>query len=86
MDCTPGNEKADDVMLRKPAQVSADPLSADPLSALFPPLTDEEAARCVYVGMNAGIQGPLLTTPGSDYADDRQLAKNAGYAVTRSLA
>lgn len=44
-------------------------------------LTDEEAARCVYVGMNAGIQGPLLTTPGSDYADDRQLAKDAGYAV-----
>lgn len=44
-------------------------------------LTDEEAERCVYVGMNAGIQGPLLTTPGSDYADDRQLAKNAGYDV-----
>lgn len=44
-------------------------------------LTDEEAARCVWVGMNAGIQGPLLTTPGSDYADDRQLAKNAGYAI-----
>lgn len=44
-------------------------------------LTDDEAAACVYVGMNAGIQGPLLTTPGSDYADDRQLAKNAGYAV-----
>lgn len=42
-------------------------------------LTDEEAARCVYVGVNAGIQGPLLTTPGSDYADDRQLAMNAGY-------
>ena len=44
-------------------------------------LSDEDAARCVYVGMNAGIQGPLLTTPGSDYADDRQLAKNAGYAI-----
>lgn len=44
-------------------------------------LTDEEAAKCVYVGINSGIQGPLLTTPGSDYADDRQLAKNAGYAV-----
>lgn len=44
-------------------------------------LTDEEAARCVYVGMNAGIQGPLLTTPGSDYADDRQLAKDAGYVT-----
>ncbi len=44
-------------------------------------LTDEEAAKCVYVGINSGIQGPLLTTPGSDYADDRQLAKNAGYEV-----
>lgn len=44
-------------------------------------LTDEEAAKCVYVGINSGIQGPLLTTPGSDYADDRQLAKNAGYNV-----
>lgn len=44
-------------------------------------LSDEEAAKCVYVGINSGIQGPLLTTPGSDYADDRQLAKNAGYAV-----
>ena len=46
-------------------------------------LSDAEAARCVYVGINAGIQGPLLTTPGSDYADDRQLAKNAGYATER---
>ena len=46
MDCAPGNEKADDVMLRKPAQVSA-----DPLSALFPPLTDEEAAEYAkYLG------------------------------------
>lgn len=44
-------------------------------------LTDEEASRCVYAGINAGIQGPLLTTPGSDYADDRQLAKNAGFAI-----
>lgn len=32
-------------MLRKPAQTSSDPLSADPLSALFPPLTDAEAAE-----------------------------------------
>lgn len=48
-------------------------------------LTDEEAARCVYVGMNAGIQGPLLTTPGSDYADDRQLAKDADYCVRSPL-
>lgn len=42
-------------------------------------LSDADAAKAVYVGMNAGIQGPLLTTPGSDYADDRQLAKDAGY-------
>lgn len=33
-------------MLRKPAQVSA-----DPLSALFPPLTDEQAAEYAkYIG------------------------------------
>ena len=37
-------------------------------------------ARAIYVGISAGIAGPLLTTPGADYADDRQLAKNAGYA------
>lgn len=43
-------------------------------------LTDEQAAEAVRVGISAGIQGPLLTTPGSDYADDRQLALNAGYA------
>lgn len=40
MGCTPESEDADAVMLRKPAQVSA-----DPLSALFPPLTDAEAAE-----------------------------------------
>lgn len=40
MDCTPESEDADAVMLRKPAQVSA-----DPLSALFPPPTDERAAE-----------------------------------------
>ena len=46
MDCTPENEKADDVMLRKPVQVSA-----DPLSALFPSLTDEQAAEYAkYLG------------------------------------
>ena len=46
MDCTPENEKADNVMLRKPVQVSA-----DPLSALFPSLTDEQAAEYAkYLG------------------------------------
>ncbi len=44
-------------------------------------LSDEDAAKAIYVGMNAGIQGPLLTTPGSDYADDRQLALGAGYEI-----
>jgi len=37
MDCTTESEEADAVMLRKPTQVSA-----DPLSALFPPLTDRQ--------------------------------------------
>ena len=46
MGCTPESEEADAVMLRKPAQVSA-----DPLSALFPPPTDEEAAEYAkYLG------------------------------------
>lgn len=44
-------------------------------------LSDEDAARAMYVGINAGIQGPLLTTPGADYADDRHLAVQAGYVV-----
>ena len=44
-------------------------------------LSDADAERAIYVGINAGIQGPLLTTPGADYADDRHLAVKAGYAV-----
>ena len=44
-------------------------------------LSDADAARAIYVGINAGIQGPLLTTPGADYADDRHLAVKAGYGV-----
>ena len=32
----------------------------------------------------SGIAGPLLTTPGADFADDRQLALEAGYAVARA--
>lgn len=40
MGCTPESEDADAVMLRKPAQASA-----DPLSALFQPLTDAETAE-----------------------------------------
>ena len=42
---------------------------------------DETAAKCIYVGMSAGIAGPLLTTPGADFDDDRELALRAGYAV-----
>ena len=44
-------------------------------------LSDADAARAIYVGIDAGIQGPLLTTPGSDYDDDRHLAARAGYAT-----
>ena len=44
-------------------------------------MTDETAAKCIYVGMSAGIAGPLLTTPGADFDDDRELAVRAGYAV-----
>ena len=44
-------------------------------------MTDETAAKCIYVGMSAGIAGPLLTTPGADFNDDRELALRAGYTV-----
>ena len=47
-------------------------------------LTDEQAAEAIAVGIDAGIQGPLLTPPGKDYADDRQLALAAGYEVVQS--
>ena len=46
-------------------------------------MSDETAAKCIYVGMSAGIAGPLLTTPGADFDDDRDLALKAGYAVGR---
>ena len=44
-------------------------------------MTDETAAKCIYVGMSAGIAGPLLTTPGANFNDDRELALHAGYTV-----
>lgn len=44
-------------------------------------MSDETAAMCIYVGMSAGIAGPLLTTPGADFDDDRELAVRAGYTV-----
>ena len=48
-------------------------------------MSDETAKRCIYVGMSAGIVGPLLTTPGGDYDDDRHLAALADYDVTPDL-
>ena len=47
-------------------------------------MSDATAAKCIYVGMSAGIAGPLLTTPGADFDDDRELALRAGYAVGRA--
>ena len=46
-------------------------------------MSDETAAKCIYVGMSAGIAGPLLTTPGADFDDDRELALRAGSTVGR---
>ena len=48
-------------------------------------LTDDDARRAIFCGINAGIAGPLLTTPGADYADDRALAAEAGYDVAQPL-
>ena len=48
-------------------------------------MSDETAAKCIYVGMSAGIAGPLLTTPGANFDDDRELAARAGYAVRNRL-
>ena len=42
-------------------------------------MSDETAARCIEVGISAGIAGHLLTTPGAVFADDRALALAAGY-------
>ena len=44
-------------------------------------MSDETAAKCVYVGMSAGIAGALLTTPGANFSADRELALRAGYTV-----
>ena len=44
-------------------------------------MSDETAAKCIYVGMSAGIAGPLLTTPGANFNDDRELALHAGYTI-----
>ena len=47
-------------------------------------LSDDDAAKAIYVGISAGIAGPLLTTPGGDYNDDRHLAQLAGYAIAKN--
>lgn len=48
-------------------------------------LSDGDARRAIHCGISAGIAGPLLTTPGADYADDRALAREAGYGVAQPL-
>ncbi len=48
-------------------------------------MSDKTAAKCIYVGISAGIAGPLLTTPGANFDDDRELAARAGYAVTAKM-
>ncbi|MCR5414458.1 MAG: biotin synthase BioB [Kiritimatiellae bacterium] len=48
-------------------------------------MSDETAAEAVRCGMSAGIAGPLLTTPGADYDDDRHIASMAGYDVSPDL-
>lgn len=47
-------------------------------------MSDETAAACIHAGISAGIAGPLLTTPGGDFDDDRSLAVRAGYKVGAS--
>ena len=39
------------------------------------------AQACATALVTAGIAGPLLTTPGADFDDDRELAVRAGYAI-----
>ena len=48
-------------------------------------LSDDDARRAIFCGITSGIAGPLLTTPGANYADDRALAAEAGYDVDQDL-
>ena len=48
-------------------------------------LSDDDARRAIFCGITSGIAGPLLTTPGANYADDRALAAEAGYEVAQLL-
>lgn len=58
---------------------------------------DEAAAFCRAEGIRhkmidtseldiPGFAGPLLTTPGADFDDDRELALQAGYSVSAKTA
>lgn len=44
-------------------------------------LDDATARLAIHCGIDAGIAGYLLTTPGASYADDRALASEAGYEI-----
>ena len=44
-------------------------------------LDDATARLAIHCGIDAGIAGYLLTTPGASYADDRALASEAGYKI-----
>ena len=48
-------------------------------------IDDQTAAHCIRAGISAGIAGPLLTTPGADFDDDRHLAALAGFDVAPDL-
>lgn len=44
-------------------------------------LTDAQAEEAIFIGINAGIAGTLLTTPGARFEDDRALAEKQGLTV-----
>jgi adenosylmethionine-8-amino-7-oxononanoate aminotransferase len=44
-------------------------------------LDDATARLAIHCGIDAGIAGTLLTTPGASYATDRSLALEAGYDI-----
>ena len=48
-------------------------------------LSKEASRRAVHIGINAGIMGPMLTTPGPDAIDDRALALELGYEVDQPM-
>ena len=48
-------------------------------------LDDDAARRAIFCGIDAGIAGPMLTTPGPACEDDRALAAACGYDVSQPL-